>query len=195
MKKIKLTGKHILLLLLYSPGIHNKINEPIKSRTRIIKMMFLFKHEIKKDFLKNGNIKDIKFPQFIPWHYGPFSKEIYDDIEFFKNNDFIIDERLEDEMREFELDELEEWSDDFLFEDEKELLIPYYNEESFKLTNKGLDFVQPKIYNHLTQNQKNILQEFKQKINNSSLEAILRYTYLEYKEFAEKSKIKEKILG
>ena len=34
--------KDILLLLLYSPGVTEKYNEPIKGRTRILKMLFIF---------------------------------------------------------------------------------------------------------------------------------------------------------
>jgi hypothetical protein len=39
---LKLSGKHILLLLLYSPGNSDHPNEPLVGRTRIIKMLFLF---------------------------------------------------------------------------------------------------------------------------------------------------------
>lgn len=195
MKKLKLNGKHILLLLLYSPGKSNEINEPIAGKTRIIKMMFLFKEQIKKDFIKDSNIELISFPEFFPWNYGPFSKDVYNDIEFFINNGFIEDTQLRKEMSEIEQDEYENWAEDYLFENEKELLTNIQNEESFRLSQRGIDFVAQKLYNHLSANQKEILRNFKKSINESSLDAILRYTYLKFPEYTTKSKIKEKVVG
>ena len=42
--------KDILLLLLYSPGKTGKFNEPIVGKTRLIKMLFLFKKEALSHF-------------------------------------------------------------------------------------------------------------------------------------------------
>ena len=42
-KNIINNRKDILLLLLYSPGVTEQINEPIKGRTRILKILFIFK--------------------------------------------------------------------------------------------------------------------------------------------------------
>ena len=98
------------------PGIHDQINEPICGRTRIIKAMFLFDKEIKKEFLKNTELEILKFPEFIAWKFGPFSKEIYNDIEFFINNGFIEDTTLDILKNEVELDEFENWEDDYLLE-------------------------------------------------------------------------------
>ncbi|MGE5342836.1 MAG: hypothetical protein ACM3SY_15290 [Candidatus Omnitrophota bacterium] len=192
---LELTGKHILLLLLYSPGKTTDINEPILGRTRIIKMMFLFDKEIRKNFLKDSHAELISFPEFFPWHYGPFSKDVYNDIDFFINNGFIEDIYLDSEKTEIELDEDENWSEDYLFEDEEEMLSDFRNQEYLKLTEKGIKFVEEKIYNHLTDNDKMIIIRFKESINNASLEAILRYTYIKYPEETEKSKIKERFLG
>ena len=194
MNKLKLSGKHILLLLLYSPGQTNEVNETIKGRTRIIKMMFLFKEEIQKDFLKNKNVEIVTFPEFKAYNYGPFSKEIYDDIEFFINNGFIEDSSSDENTSEFEIDEYEVWIDDFLFDDEKDMILGSYSEEEFKLTDQGCDWIEANVFCHLSENQKEILKSFKKSINESSLEGILRYVYLNYKEYAEKSKIKEKFL-
>lgn len=195
MSRLKLSGKHILLLLLYSPGKTDKLCEPVNGRTRIIKMMFLFKEQIEKNFFKDSNIELISFPEFFPWNYGPFSKDVYNDIEFFINNGFIEDIQLRKEMSEIEQDEYENWAEDYLFENEKELLTNIQNEESFRLSQRGIDFVEQKLYNHLSANQKEILRNFKKSINEFSLDAILRYTYLKFPEYKTKSKIKEKVVG
>jgi len=191
---LKLSGKHILLLLLYSPGKTSEFNEPIEGRTRIIKMMFLFHEEIKDDFLKGTNIELVSFPEFFAWKYGPFSKDIYDDIEFFINNGFIFSNSLTTEMTKSEFDEYGSWIEDFLFDDEKSLLLNIPNEESFTLTPKGTSFIK-KYFSDLTEAQKNILIKFKSEINQGTLEAILRYTYVKHPKYTNKSNIKERILG
>jgi len=196
MEAPKLTGKHILLLLIYSPGNTGRENEAVVGRTRITKMMFLFDKEIRKAFLKNSDIELISFPNFEAWHYGPFSKQVYDDIEFFLNNGYLSSEPLlNTEKSEFELNEYENWMDEYLFDEERELLSGIRNEESFELTSKGERFVKDRIYGRLTANQRKIVAQFKRSINNASLEAILRYVYLKYPEYTEKSKIRGRILG
>lgn len=194
MSKFVLTGKHILLLLLYSPGKTSSTNEPIYGRTRIIKTWFLFNKIIKTKFLKGSNIT-IKFlPEFFPWYYGPFSKDVYNDIEFFINNGFIYDSPLDTKMTKFEFDEYEDWIEDFSYDFEKELLLNSPNQESFQLTDKGISFISP-IYDKLTQNQKDIIIKFKRGINEGSLEALIRYTYLKFPEYTIKSVIKDQIFG
>lgn len=195
MGKRRFTGKDILLLLLYSPGKTQDANEPVIGRTRIIKMIFLFDKEVKKSFVKDSDIRVVSFPEFFPWKYGPFSKDVYNDIEFFLNNGFLDNNPLESEKPAFEIDEYESWVDDYLFEDEKDLLSHIRNEESFQLTGKGVHFAERQLYGELTNNQKEILTKFKESINRATLEAILRYTYLKYPESTKESKIKDRILG
>lgn len=193
---LKLSGKHIFLLLLYSPGKTSKFNEPLFGRIRVMKMMFLFDKEIKKKFLKDLDIEIVSFPEFFSWHYGPFSKDVYNDIEFFINNGFVDNKYSDKEKTEIELDEFKNWVEDHLFEDEEELLLPYVrNVECFQLTQKGLDFVSEKIYGQLSDNQREIIAKFKEGINKATDQAILRYTYLKYPEYTSKSKIKEKVVG
>ncbi len=194
MNKLSLTSKRTLLLLLYSPGISGEFCEPIEGRTRIIKMMFLFKKEIEKELLKDKNIDSIQMPEFIPWSYGPFSKEIYDDIEFLINNYYIKEDNTNKEMHDYELKEYQYWVDDFLFEDEKELLVSLPYVEIFELEKDGISFVKENIYSFLTNNQKIIIKKFKKSINGSSLEAILRYTYVNYPDYTKKSKIRDNII-
>jgi hypothetical protein len=191
----RLTGKHILLLLLYSNGSMDDYNEPIEGRTRIVKMMFLFDKEIKKEFIKDSSIDLIEFPDFTPWKYGPFSKQIYDDIEFFINNEYIISELIVNDSSEIEGLEYFNWLDDFLVTDENEIISDIYRQERFSLTKLGMNYVEGHIYNDLTENQKEIVKVFKLKINTASLNAILRYTYMKYPEFTTKSEIKGSILG
>ena len=196
MSKRKLSSKQLLLLMLYSPGVTEQVNEPIRGRTRIVKMMFLFEHEIKDKFMKASTIDEIEMPEFYPWDYGPFSRDVYDDIEFFINNGFVENRFLEDQAGRAEVDEFSAWVESYAFDDEKDDLSEHWNQEEFRLTELGRRYVEEKgLFEQLAANQKRILREFKSTINRASLEAILRYVYLKYPKYTEKSKIRGQIVG
>lgn len=195
MDRNRLNSKHIILLLLYSPGVNIDPNESIIGRTRIIKMMFLFKEEIKSPFLKDDSIEDIDCPEFLAWKYGPFSKEIYNDLEFFINNGYIISERLKSEVSDYGLEENINWIGDSASEEEGGMDINIITEERFQLSEKGMTFTDNKLFKPLSNNQKLILKIFKRRINEASLNAILRYIYIKYPNYTKKSKIRDEILG
>lgn len=187
---IKFTGKHILLLLLYSPGRGEDFNEPIEGRTRIIKSMFLFDKEVRKDFFHDTDSELVSFPEFFPWNYGPFSKEVYSDVEFFINNGYINETLLDSEKSEAELDDEANWREDYILDSDKDGLYEERNEESFQLTTKGCKYTREKKYSTLSDNQKLLLKTFKAKMNTASLRSILRYVYLKYPKYTSLSKIR-----
>lgn len=195
MTNYKFTGKHILLLLVFSPGSSSKLNEGIIGRTRLIKMMFLFEKEIKRHFVKDSDVSIINFPEFYAWDFGPFSKDIYNDIEFLSNNNFLNSNNIDESLLDFEIEEYKTWIEDFTFDNEKELLLNDPQTENFLLTKKGIEFVRKNIYNIISDNQKAIIKNFKEELTLSSLNSILRYTYLKYPSYSTKSKIKEKVIG
>ena len=61
---MKLSGKKFVLLLLYAPTSGNNVNIPIAGRTRLMKMGFLFKKEIKNDFEKDETFEEIALPEY-----------------------------------------------------------------------------------------------------------------------------------
>ncbi len=81
--------KDILLLMLYSSGVRDRVNEPIVGRTRLVKMLYLFKMEALPHFQQGTEITEDNFYEFHPWDFGPFSREVYDDINFFLLRGFI----------------------------------------------------------------------------------------------------------
>lgn len=89
--------KDVLLLLLYSPGRTDSPNEPIDGRTRLTKMLFLFKEEAFKAFRAGTSINEENFYQFFPWNFGPFSRDVYDDLTFFELRGFIEKGESEEE--------------------------------------------------------------------------------------------------
>lgn len=185
--------KDILLLFLYSPGITTEFNEPIVGRTKLVKGLFLFKEEALDHFKKGTHITKDNFYEFFAWDFGPFSKEIYDDITFFILNNFICTRASEQESLPEAAAEWNRWVDSsgINLDDNN---IWEYQEEEFTLSEpKGITFTK-ELYNSLSDSQKKILKEFKSKIISSSLRAIIRYVYKQYPDLITKSKIKDKIL-
>ena len=83
MAKPKLNGADYLLLLLY---LNNK--QPIYGAIRLTKMMFLFEKEI-APILKKEGLDSENLPNFIAYNFGPFSKDVYEQVELFKGIKFI----------------------------------------------------------------------------------------------------------
>jgi len=61
-------------------------NGPIQGRTRLEKILFLVKKEV-LDRLKRPEASS--FYLFSPYRFGPFSEDLYDDVEFLRDNGFI----------------------------------------------------------------------------------------------------------
>lgn len=64
----------LLLLLLYANSTEKRKNEPVTGITRLVKLLFLLQEEAKIDGYR-----------FVPYKMGPFSNEVYNQIEFLKN--------------------------------------------------------------------------------------------------------------
>jgi uncharacterized protein YwgA len=185
--------KDILLLLLYSPGASERANEPIVGRTRLIKMLFLFKVEAMEFFKKGTEINEANFYDFFAWNFGPFSTEVYDDLEFFELRGFIRRSETQEETIPESAAEWQMWlsaaSPDSTLNSLSE-----YEEEEFQLTEKGSKF-SASLYNTLTPSQKKLLKEFRLRTTSVPLRALLRYVYENYPEQTTESEILEKIVG
>lgn len=182
--------KDYLLLLLYSEGQKRQINEPIVGRTRLTKMLFLFKEEFLSKF-KKGDIEEMPFYEFFPWNFGPFSSQVYEDLKFFQLRGFI---ETQDDETETSAESVAEWEYATELEDGSDSNFTEYVEQQFRLTDKGCGFAE-KLYSVLTPTQRNILREFKAKLASIPLRALLRYVYSEYPEQTTKSTIKDSVLG
>jgi hypothetical protein len=192
-EKKMLKGKDILLILLYLPGALKEKNEPIIGRTRITKMMFLFEKELFKNF---DNIREESLPEFFAYDYGPFSKDLLDDIRFFRMIKFISEDSVGEAMSEAAVHEfVYDIEDDIGYGEEIDILnLDIPKESMYSLTEKGIDFVEKSLIPLFTKEQIELLQQFKNKINILSLDAILSYVYNKYPEGAEKSKIRDRYI-
>jgi uncharacterized protein YwgA len=159
-----------------------------------MKMMFLFDKELRKAFERDMGCDITDFPVFEPWLYGPFSRTVFEDIEFLVNNGLVEVCLSGVENPTEEAAEFENWMQEFLFEGEAGEVAEYRYEESFSLTDIGVKKIESKC-KQLTENQKSILSKFKSDMVRASLGSILRYTYVKYPEYASKSVVKDKLFG
>jgi hypothetical protein len=185
--------KDVLLLLLYSPGKGDGPNEPIVGRTRLVKMLFLFKSEVLPHFMRGTEIDEKNFYQFFPWDFGPFSTQVYDDLTFFILSEFIESAPTDEESLPESAAEWEKWMAQSGVSQQLDEVNPY-EEEEFKLTPKGAEFTK-RLYDALSKSQQQLLKEFKARLSRAPLRAILKYVYTRYEEMTDRSKITGEILG
>lgn len=188
MSKKKLNGADYLLLLLY---LNEK--QPIYGAIRLTKMMFLFNEEIAPLLKKNG-VECQKLPEFIAYHYGPFSKDVYEQIELFRGIKFIqvTDIKAQEEMA--EVDDWEEMAFTEEVSSQGYALNANGSYYKYQLLSTGEKYVKEKIVNELTSEQISVLSRFKKKITDLSPKQILKYVYTKYPDYTEKSLIKKEVL-
>lgn len=181
--------KDYLLLLLYSAGQGKDFNEAIVGRTRLTKMLFLFKQELLSKFRRDAQ-GDIPFYEFFPWNFGPFSSQVYEDLKFFQLRGFIDST---DEEEETSAESAAEWEYATELEDSTDNAFTEYVEQRFKLSEKGCAFAS-KLFETLSSSQKQMLKEFKARVSGVPLRALLRYVYSEYPDQTTKSTIRDAVL-
>lgn len=77
--------RELLLLLLYARGSTGKQYEPITGVTRMQKFLYLLKREQKIDKFSSN------FFNFEAYKFGPYTSQLYDDLAFLQNLQFITD--------------------------------------------------------------------------------------------------------
>lgn len=147
-------GTDLLLLLLYAQGSSGKINEPIRGITRLQKELFLVQKT-----LQNEGIK-YKY-QFRPYRMGPFSRDLYRDIEWLKTENKVDEERL-------------------FFEDKGVYRI-------FKLTPEGLEEVSNLIKEHTALRILEVVEQIKKRYNSMRLIDLVEFTHQVFPEYVQKT--------
>ena len=186
-------SKDLLMLLLYAKGHKGQLCEPIRGRTRLMKIVFLFEKEIRRNFNLEKVIPPEAIPDFTPYEYGPFSPRVYTDLEFLVELGFVkVTPVGEADVLEAERTEYQYWQATTGQEAEEDE--PFFGEE-FSLTKLGKSFVEEGEAGKLTDEQWRILNEFKARCTGASLGALLRYVYTKYGDMTTKSKIRDEILS
>jgi uncharacterized protein YwgA len=182
----KLNRKDLLLLLLFSPGSSGEEAEPIDGRTRLMKLLFLL--QFQADYPVDKILEAKSKYEFQAYHYGPFTKDVYNDLEFLENVGLIevnskgiagpADQNEEEKL--VEDTAIGEDSEDTTFE---------FKEEMYKLTPRGLEFVRKNLSPTTPEDLLRIIRELKGKFASLPLTSLLRYVYSNYPDYAKKSKL------
>ena len=187
MNNKKLNGADYLLLLLC---LDNRA--PIYGAIRLGKMMFLFNEEIAPRLKETGLCSD-KLPGFISYNFGPFSKDVYEQVELFKGIGFL---QVTDLKAREELIEADNWEEG-PFDEELRYSGFQLNEKKscykYQMLKLGEEYVNSKIIPELTPEQLSILLQFKKKITSLSPKQILRYVYTKYPKYTSNSLIKDEV--
>jgi len=187
------SSKDILMLLLYAKGAEGRFCEAIRGRTRLVKMVFLFEKEIWEKLKLNQIISKEALPGFRAYDFGPFSAQVYSDLEFLVNLGFVNVERIDgsetltEEALEYSYWQVTSSTDESEMAEEKE--------QEFSLTGMGHEFVKEKLKNQLSDEQWDYIGKFKAQCTRTSLRDLLRYVYAKYPETTTKSKIREEIMS
>lgn len=188
MSRAKLNGADYLLLLLF---LNQK--QPIMGAIRLTKMMFLFEKEI-APALKAKGLESDNLPGFIAYNFGPFSKDVYEQVELFRGIKFIQVTNIKAGEEMGEVDDLEEAP----FTDEMSNYGYALNTDGkyykYQILTTGERYVLETIMPCITQEQESILSSFKRKITSLSPKQILKYVYTKYPEYAANSLIKDEVL-
>ena len=187
----KLTGADYLLLMLYLNNC-----EPINSAVKLTKMMFLFNKEIAPLLRKNGATIE-NLPNFSPYNYGPFSKDVYEQVELFQSIAFV---KVKNLYNTEEMDEVDDWEESAFIDELSEAQEPYKQTSDgkymqYSLLKRGKEYVESEIAPQLTDVQRSLLEQFKERITRTSIKSILRYVYTKYPDMTENSLIKDEVLG
>lgn len=181
----KISKTDLLLLLLYSGGISGRNNEPIRGITRLMKLVYLIEME--------GTINDLF--KFEPYKMGPFSSEVYPEIEFLKNfpspeNSFLKVRPEENCDNTFNPEQIK-ITEDIALNEDAPLNCSEVNEE-FSLTDLGVK-VSKRLWEDLNEKEKETLINIKSNYGSLSLRDLLRYVYKTYPEMTTKSEIKDQL--
>jgi uncharacterized protein YwgA len=128
--------------------------EPVEGRTRLQKLLFLIQMRADEMDMELFDMYD-----FIAYDYGPFSKNIYDDIEY-------LDQR------------------GFLRETPKQLddgVIKY----DYEITPKGKKYLRSEV--EQSSDIIGLINSVKSDFNDADLKNFIEYVYSEYPEYAENS--------
>jgi uncharacterized protein YwgA len=185
-------SKDLLMLLLAAKGAHGEDFEAISGRTRIVKMVFLFDKEIRRTFQLDSIVPDDALPEFQAYHFGPFSSDVYTDLEFLVEMEFVS--AIETGGEPAGPEEAEEYDYWQTVDEDTEDGSQGYPETVFSLTDIGREFVKEDQAGELSDAQWDALSRFKARCTSIPLRALLRYVYTKYPEYTSKSKIRGKVL-
>jgi uncharacterized protein len=146
----RISRSDMLLLLLYAPGPSGQIGEPIRGKTRLQKELFLTQKN-----LRDAGI--FTYYPFQPYKLGPYSKELYEDIEWMEYEGVLKTEKLD--------------------------LGEYGICAEFRITDKGRREIETKIQEQSLKKAFEIATETKNRFNALNVVELVRLTHELYPDY------------
>ena len=176
-----------MLALLYArEAATGGVASPVVGITRLEKLLFLAK--IEESFLRN--VTEEQDFHFIPFRMGPWTQEVYDEIDFLESIGLLEKKERGEVSVEDEAHNNELFSDLLLDKYQSDAFSRNEATDSFQLTEDGRKKAS-EIWLRLSDEERQKLIRLKRKFNNMNLRQFLRYVYAKYPEYTEASEIKE----
>lgn len=181
----------LLLLLIGAPGARNEVGEPIFGVTRLQKLLFLLKKEYDVE-------KYLQAYDFQAWRFGPFAKELYDDLEFLENLGLIVAQPFGPQTYQ------EEWEEDLMDkqiflssqeEAEAEFDADDFQGKAYRLTDEGIEKYHA-VKNQMRNQEIDVdslmaaTTEVKSAYGEMPLTRLISFVYGRYPDYAEQSELK-----
>ncbi len=171
----ELIGADLILLLLAAPTDVRDAQDELRGVTRLEKLLFLAEKE------ESINAEVTSGFIFEPYHFGPYSKQVYEDVDVLEQLELLKDERHYGET----LDELEEVAASG--GDREGVERRFYLTEEGRAVAKLLGRQHPHVMEKLSR--------IKNTYAGMPLARLVRYVYQNYPDYAAKSVIRERVLG
>lgn len=191
---------HQMLLLLLGLDTSGVSERGVSGITRLQKLLFLLWKEA-------GLAQVQEYFDFKPYKAGPYSRRLYDELEFLENIGLVRSE-VAGEATDVEAAELEEVSFEQLMgndagpfvdvRSQSQAMTPdAYEEKRFTLTAKGLQTVRRIIASGKFKVAEDGIRRIKTKFGNFSLQDLLYHVYTKYEAegWTSASEIKQKVLS
>lgn len=132
--------------------------EPIEGRTRLQKMVFLMQQRFEKQDKNPVQSNDY---EFIAYDYGPFSKDLYSDLDHLSDQGRIQD--TEEELRDGN------------------------SKYIYSIEDQGVQFVEQQLNKEEAQQILDLAEEIKDEYNDVLLSDLIETVYSKYPKYAENS--------
>jgi len=180
-----ISSRNLLLLMLGVAKRFECVSEGVNGITRLQKLLFLLENE--------GQIEEIRGGyHFQAYKAGPYSPNLYDDLEFLENLGYIKSE-VSGTATEEEAADMD-FSFEELMEDNEAKTADVYDEKRFSLTQSGHDKIKALLKKDEFEPLVQGIRRIKSKYGSYSLDDLLYYVYTKYPEMTTESEIKQQVL-
>ena len=173
----------LLIALLYADN-----KKSIEGITRLEKMLFLLKEE--EGFLSNST-KEENF-NFTPFKMGPWSQEVYDELDFLESLG-LLEKRQSANQQEEDSTHDDELFDSIALDKYQVDKTSFYENktEKFQLSEKAFKIAEKMWTTRINDEERKKIEQLKKKYNSMNLKQFLRYVYRKYPRYTSKSEIKD----